>query len=90
MAISRSGRYTAERLIEAGAEVWVWRGISELIQQIEAEGCRPELMPPSALHGKMMLVDDELSGGLGDSLFLIVGIVVILGVAAAAVFLFVL
>jgi phosphatidylserine/phosphatidylglycerophosphate/cardiolipin synthase-like enzyme len=32
-----------------------------LIHQIEAEGCRPELMPPSALHGKMVLVDDELS-----------------------------
>ncbi len=56
-----AGYPTLMRLIEAGAEVWVWRGISELIQQIEAEGCRPELMPPSALHGKMMLVDDELS-----------------------------
>ena len=56
-----AGYPTVIRLIEAGAEVWSWRGISELLHQIEDEGCRPELMPPSALHGKIMLVDDELS-----------------------------
>jgi putative cardiolipin synthase len=56
-----AGYPTLMSLIEAGAEVWVWRGISELLHQIEAEGCRPELMPPSALHGKMVLLDDELS-----------------------------
>ena len=56
-----AGYPTVIRLIEAGAEVWAWRGISELLHEIEDEGCRPELMPPSALHGKMMLLDDELS-----------------------------
>jgi putative cardiolipin synthase len=56
-----AGYPTLIRLIEAGAEVWAWRGISDLLHQIEGEGCRPELMPPSALHGKMVLVDDELS-----------------------------
>ena len=56
-----AGYPTLIRLIEAGAEVWAWRGISELLHEIEDEGCRPELMPPSALHGKMMLLDDELS-----------------------------
>jgi putative cardiolipin synthase len=56
-----AGYPTLIRLIEAGAEVWAWRGISDLLHQIEDGGCRPELMPPSALHGKMMLVDDELS-----------------------------
>lgn len=56
-----AGYPTLIRLLEAGAEVWAWRGVSELLSQIEDEGCRPELMPPSALHGKMMLVDDELS-----------------------------
>ena len=56
-----AGYPTVIRLIEAGAEIWAWRGISELLHEIEDEGCRPELMPPSALHGKMMLVDDELS-----------------------------
>ena len=56
-----AGYPTLIRLIEAGAEVWTWRGIFDLLHQIEESGCRPELMPPSALHGKMMLVDDELS-----------------------------
>ena len=56
-----AGYPTLIRLIEAGAEVWAWRGISELLHEIEDEGCRPDLMPPSALHGKMMLLDDELS-----------------------------
>jgi len=56
-----AGYPTLIRLIEAGAEIWAWRGNSTLLQQIEGEGCRPELMPPIALHGKMVLVDDELS-----------------------------
>ena len=56
-----AGYPTLIRLIEAGAEVWAWRGIADLLLEIEDEGCRPELMPPSALHGKMVLVDDELS-----------------------------
>jgi phosphatidylserine/phosphatidylglycerophosphate/cardiolipin synthase-like enzyme len=56
-----AGYPTLIRLIEAGAEIWAWRGNSTLLQQIDAEGCRPELMPPIALHGKMVLVDDELS-----------------------------
>jgi phosphatidylserine/phosphatidylglycerophosphate/cardiolipin synthase-like enzyme len=56
-----AGYPTLVRLIEAGAEVWAWRGNSTLIQQIEDAGCRPEMMPPIALHGKMVLVDDELS-----------------------------
>ena len=32
-----------------------------MLHEIEAAGCRPDLMPPIALHGKMVLVDDELS-----------------------------
>ena len=56
-----AGYPTLIRLIEAGAEVWAWRGISDVLHEIEDADCRPELMPPSALHGKMMLVDDELS-----------------------------
>jgi phosphatidylserine/phosphatidylglycerophosphate/cardiolipin synthase-like enzyme len=56
-----AGYPTVIRLIEAGAEVWAWHGISRLLHEIEDADCRPELMPPSALHGKMMLVDDELS-----------------------------
>ena len=56
-----AGYPTLIRLIEAGAEVWAWRGNHELLHEIEAAGCRPDLMPPIALHGKMVLVDDELS-----------------------------
>jgi putative cardiolipin synthase len=56
-----AGYPTLIRLIEAGAEVWAWRGNSDLLRMIEEEDCRPELMPPIALHGKMVLVDDELS-----------------------------
>jgi phosphatidylserine/phosphatidylglycerophosphate/cardiolipin synthase-like enzyme len=56
-----AGYPTLMRLIEAGAEIWAWRGNQELLQEIEYAGCRPELMPPIALHGKMALVDDELS-----------------------------
>jgi putative cardiolipin synthase len=56
-----AGYPTLIRLVEAGAEVWAWRGNSGLLQEIEAAGCRPELMPPIALHGKMALIDDELS-----------------------------
>jgi putative cardiolipin synthase len=56
-----AGYPTLIRLIEAGAEIWAWRGNANLLQQIEDAGCRPALMPPVALHGKMMLLDDELS-----------------------------
>jgi phosphatidylserine/phosphatidylglycerophosphate/cardiolipin synthase-like enzyme len=56
-----AGYPTLIRLIEAGAEVWAWRGNHELLRQMEDAGCRPALMPPVALHGKMVLVDDELS-----------------------------
>jgi pSer/pThr/pTyr-binding forkhead associated (FHA) protein len=37
-----------------------------------------------------IVTEEDLSGGIGDWLFVIIGIVVILGVAAAAIFLFVL
>jgi putative cardiolipin synthase len=53
-----AGYPTLFRLIDAGADVWAWRGNQELLQEIEAAGCRPELMPPIALHGKMVLVDE--------------------------------
>jgi len=56
-----AGYPTLIRLIEGGAEVWAWRGNQELLREIEDAGCQPELMPPVALHGKMVLVDDELS-----------------------------
>ena len=52
---------TLIQLIEAGAEVWAWRANGNLQDAIEASGCNPQLMPPIALHGKMVRVDDDLS-----------------------------
>jgi phosphatidylserine/phosphatidylglycerophosphate/cardiolipin synthase-like enzyme len=49
------------RLIEAGAEVWAWRANKDVIAQISESECRPTLMPPIAIHGKMLRVDDEIS-----------------------------
>jgi putative cardiolipin synthase len=56
-----AGYPTLIRLVEAGAEVWAWHGNLALLSEMEALGCALELMPPVALHGKMVLVDDELS-----------------------------
>ncbi len=56
-----AGYPTLIRLAEAGAEIWSWRGNEELLRQIKDAGCQSELMPPIALHGKLALVDDELS-----------------------------
>lgn len=56
-----AGYPTIMRLIEGGVEVWVWRANRDTIREIEAAGCVPELMPPVALHGKMLRVDDDLS-----------------------------
>jgi phosphatidylserine/phosphatidylglycerophosphate/cardiolipin synthase-like enzyme len=56
-----SGYPTLIRLIEGGAEVWAWRANGGLREAIEASGCDPMLMPPIALHGKMVVVDDDIS-----------------------------
>jgi phosphatidylserine/phosphatidylglycerophosphate/cardiolipin synthase-like enzyme len=56
-----AGYPTIMRLIEGGVEVWVWQANKDTVRAIEATGCVPELMPPVALHGKMLRVDDELS-----------------------------
>jgi len=56
-----AGYPTLIRLIEAGAEVWAWRANKKVLAQIEDEGCELPLVPPIALHGKLVLVDDETS-----------------------------
>ena len=56
-----AGYPTLFRLIEAGVEVWAWRANKQSLEQMAREGCRPALMPPIALHGKMLRVDDEIS-----------------------------
>lgn len=52
---------TLIQLIEGGAEVWAWRANGGLHDAVAASGCDPQLMPPVALHGKMVRVDDEIS-----------------------------
>ena len=56
-----AGYPTLIQLIEGGAEVWAWRANGDLQDAVEASGCNPQLMPPIALHGKMVRVDDDLS-----------------------------
>ncbi len=52
---------TLIQLIEGGVEVWAWRANGDLLDAVEASGCIPQLLPPIALHGKMVRVDDDLS-----------------------------
>jgi phosphatidylserine/phosphatidylglycerophosphate/cardiolipin synthase-like enzyme len=56
-----AGYPTIMRLIEGGVGVWAWRANKDTIRAIEATGCVPDLMPPVAIHGKMLRVDDDLS-----------------------------
>ena len=54
-----AGYPTVMRLIAGGVEVSVWRANKDTVRLIESTGCSPELMPPIALHGKMLRIDDE-------------------------------
>jgi len=48
------------RLIEGGVEVWGWKADPELLEEVTATECAPTIMPPVALHGKIVRMDDEL------------------------------
>ena len=41
--------------------MWAWRANGELLDAVETSGCIPQLLPPVALHGKMVRVDDDIS-----------------------------
>jgi phosphatidylserine/phosphatidylglycerophosphate/cardiolipin synthase-like enzyme len=56
-----AGYPTLIQLIEADAEVWAWRANKKMLREIEQSECQPSLLPPVAIHGKMLRVDDELS-----------------------------
>jgi len=56
-----SGYPTLIQLIEGGVEVWSWRANGDVQDTIDASDCHPAVMPPIALHGKMVRVDDDLS-----------------------------
>jgi len=52
---------TLIRLIEAGAEVWAWKANPVLLDEVTTAECAPSIMPPVALHGKVVRIDDELT-----------------------------
>ena len=56
-----AGYPTLIQLIEAGAEVWAWKANKKVLEEIAASGCEFDVLPPIAIHGKMVLVDDEIS-----------------------------
>jgi phosphatidylserine/phosphatidylglycerophosphate/cardiolipin synthase-like enzyme len=56
-----AGYPTLIRLIDASVEVWEWRANKKLLREIEQRGCQPGLLPPVAIHGKMLRIDDEVS-----------------------------
>ena len=56
-----AGYPTLIRLIEVGVEVWAWRANPKVLQQIKDSDCGPTLLPPVALHGKLLRVDEEVS-----------------------------
>jgi phosphatidylserine/phosphatidylglycerophosphate/cardiolipin synthase-like enzyme len=56
-----SGLPTLIRLIGAGAEVWAWSGYGKVRRQLNEVGCSPPLLPPLALHGKMLRIDDRIA-----------------------------
>ena len=52
---------TLIRLVESGAEVWAWKANPKLLVEVGATDCAPLIMPPTALHGKVVRVDHELT-----------------------------
>lgn len=56
-----AGYPTLIELIGAGAEVWAWTANRDVVAGLAAAGCELDVMPPIALHGKMVRIDDEIS-----------------------------
>lgn len=52
---------TVIRLVEEGAEVWAWKANPDLLDEVAKTECAPTIMPPVALHGKAVRIDDELT-----------------------------
>jgi len=52
---------TVIRLVEEGAEVWAWKANPDLLAEVAGTDCVPSIMPPVALHGKVVRIDDELT-----------------------------
>lgn len=56
-----AGYPTLIRLVEAGAEVWAWRANPGLLEEVSRVDCAPTIMPPIALHGKVVRIDGALT-----------------------------
>ena len=52
---------TLIRLVEAGVNVFAWKANPDLLADVAETECSPSIMPPEALHGKMVRVDGELT-----------------------------
>jgi len=52
---------TLIELVEAGVEVWAWKANPKLLEEVAEVKCAPAIMPPIALHGKMVRIDDALT-----------------------------
>jgi cardiolipin synthase len=55
-----AGLPTLIELIGGGVEVWAWSGNGRVEELLAATSCEPRVVPPVALHGKAVRVDDEL------------------------------
>jgi len=52
---------TLIELAESGVEIWAWKANPKLLAEVAETGCAPAIMPPIALHGKVVRIDDELT-----------------------------
>jgi len=52
---------TLIRLVQSGAEVWAWKANPKLLEDVASTACAPAIMPPIALHGKVVRVDQDLT-----------------------------
>jgi phosphatidylserine/phosphatidylglycerophosphate/cardiolipin synthase-like enzyme len=49
------------RLVEAGVDVWAWKANPELLDEVSKSECFPMIIPPVALHGKIVRIDNDLT-----------------------------
>jgi cardiolipin synthase len=55
-----AGLPTLIDLLGEGIEVWAWSGNGRIEKLLAETACEPRAVPPVALHGKVVRVDDEL------------------------------
>jgi phosphatidylserine/phosphatidylglycerophosphate/cardiolipin synthase-like enzyme len=59
--ILQSSYPTLIRLVDEGAEIYGWKANPKLLADVTATACAPRIMPPVALHGKVVRIDDALT-----------------------------